>query len=83
MSYIALIIYTPSVSFYLSLDSAKLHYPVTNKKKRREYNLKACILGNLDERFFFFLSGRAAYVLPNECVSPSSIILYDQEHQQP
>jgi hypothetical protein len=29
--------YTPSVSFYLSLDSAKLHYPATNKKKRREY----------------------------------------------
>jgi hypothetical protein len=28
---------TPSVSFYLSLDSAKLHYPTTNKKKRREY----------------------------------------------
>jgi hypothetical protein len=24
---------TPSVSFYLSLDSAKLHYPATNKKK--------------------------------------------------
>jgi hypothetical protein len=30
---------TPSVSFYLSLDSAKLHYPATNKKKRREYML--------------------------------------------
>ena len=29
--------YTPSVSFYLSLDSVKLHYPATNKKKRREY----------------------------------------------
>jgi hypothetical protein len=28
---------TPSVSFYLSLDSAILHYPATNKKKRREY----------------------------------------------
>jgi hypothetical protein len=28
---------TPSVSFYLSLDSIKLHYPATNKKKRREY----------------------------------------------
>jgi hypothetical protein len=27
---------TPSVSFYLSLDSVKLHYPATNKKKRRE-----------------------------------------------
>jgi hypothetical protein len=26
---------TPSVSFYLSLDS--VHYPATNKKKRREY----------------------------------------------
>jgi hypothetical protein len=25
---------TPSVSFYLSLYSAKLHYPATNKKKR-------------------------------------------------
>jgi hypothetical protein len=24
---------TPSVSFYLSLDSAKLHYPATNTKK--------------------------------------------------
>jgi hypothetical protein len=24
---------TPSVSFYLSLDSAKLYYPATNKKK--------------------------------------------------
>jgi hypothetical protein len=30
-------VYTPSVSFYLSLDSAKLHYPATNKKKQREY----------------------------------------------
>ena len=30
---------TPSVSFYLSLDSVKLHYPATNKKKRREYFL--------------------------------------------
>jgi hypothetical protein len=30
---------TPSVSFYLSLDSAILHYPATNKKKRREYIL--------------------------------------------
>ena len=29
---------TPSVSFYLSLDSVKLHYPATNKKKRREYS---------------------------------------------
>jgi hypothetical protein len=28
---------TPSFSFYLSLDSVKLHYPATNKKKRREY----------------------------------------------
>ena len=28
---------TPSVFFYLSLDSVKLHYPATNKKKRREY----------------------------------------------
>jgi hypothetical protein len=28
---------TPSVSFYMSLDSVKLHYPATNKKKRREY----------------------------------------------
>jgi hypothetical protein len=26
---------TPSVSFYLSLDSVKLHCPATNKKKRR------------------------------------------------
>jgi hypothetical protein len=32
--------YTPSVSFYLSLDSVILHYPVTNKKKRREYDLE-------------------------------------------
>jgi hypothetical protein len=30
---------TLSVSFYLSLDSEKLHYPATNKKKRREYLL--------------------------------------------
>jgi hypothetical protein len=30
---------TPSVSFYLSLDSAKLHYLATNKKKRREYTI--------------------------------------------
>jgi hypothetical protein len=30
---------TPSVSFYLSLDSVKLHYPATNKKKRMEYIL--------------------------------------------
>jgi hypothetical protein len=28
---------TTSVSFYLSLDSAILHYLATNKKKRREY----------------------------------------------
>jgi hypothetical protein len=28
---------TPSVSFYLSLDSAILNYPATNKKKRKEY----------------------------------------------
>jgi hypothetical protein len=28
---------TPSVSFYLSMDNVKLHYPATNKKKRREY----------------------------------------------
>jgi hypothetical protein len=27
---------TPSVSFYLSLDSAILHYPAKNKNKRRE-----------------------------------------------
>jgi hypothetical protein len=32
-----LLLKTPSVSFYLSLDSVKLHYPATNKKKRREY----------------------------------------------
>jgi hypothetical protein len=32
--------YTPAVSFYLSLDSVKLHYPATNKKKRREYFFK-------------------------------------------
>jgi hypothetical protein len=32
-----LLLCTPSVSFYESLDSAKLHYPATNKKKRREY----------------------------------------------
>jgi hypothetical protein len=31
---------TPSVSFYLSLDSAILHYPATNKKERREYKLR-------------------------------------------
>jgi hypothetical protein len=37
---------TPSVSFYLSLDSAKLHYPATNKKKRREY-IKSNILENI------------------------------------
>jgi hypothetical protein len=29
---------TPFVFFYLSLDSAILHYPATNKKKRREYH---------------------------------------------
>jgi hypothetical protein len=28
---------TPSVSFYLSLDSVILYYSATNKKKRREY----------------------------------------------
>jgi hypothetical protein len=33
---VQVVINTPSVSFYLSLDSAKLHYPATNKKKRRE-----------------------------------------------
>jgi hypothetical protein len=32
---------TPSVSFYLSLDSVILHYPATNKKKRREYHVIA------------------------------------------
>jgi hypothetical protein len=32
-----MLISTPSVSFYLSLDSVILHYPTTNKKKRREY----------------------------------------------
>jgi hypothetical protein len=32
-----LLIYTPSVSFYLSLDSVKLHYPATNKNKRRAF----------------------------------------------
>jgi hypothetical protein len=31
--------YTSSVSFYLSLDSTILHYPATNKKKRKEYYL--------------------------------------------
>jgi hypothetical protein len=31
--------YNSSVSFYLSLDSVKLHYPATNKKKRMEYML--------------------------------------------
>jgi hypothetical protein len=29
---------TPSVSFYLSLDSVILHYPATNKKERRKYS---------------------------------------------
>jgi hypothetical protein len=28
---------TPSVSFYLSLDSAIFHYPAANKNKRTEY----------------------------------------------
>jgi hypothetical protein len=32
---------TLSVSFYLSLDGAKLHYPTTNKKKRKEYLTRA------------------------------------------
>jgi hypothetical protein len=32
---------TPSVYFYFSLDSAKLHYPATNKKKRREYLVRS------------------------------------------
>ena len=32
----------PSVSFYMSLDSVKLHYPATNKKKRREYVIYVC-----------------------------------------
>jgi hypothetical protein len=31
------ILYTPSVSFYLSLNSVILHYSARNKKKRREY----------------------------------------------
>jgi hypothetical protein len=45
---------TPSVSFYFSLDSAILHYPATNKKKRREYyfslitNGYSYIFGGLD-----------------------------------
>jgi hypothetical protein len=36
MYYKILLLITPSVSFYLSLDSAILHYPATNKMKRRE-----------------------------------------------
>jgi hypothetical protein len=32
---------TPSVSFYLSLDSAILYYPATNKKKQREYKINS------------------------------------------
>jgi hypothetical protein len=35
--------FTPSVSFYLSLDSIILHYPATNKKKRREYFVKTVL----------------------------------------
>jgi hypothetical protein len=31
---------TPSVSFSSSLDSVILHYPATNKKKRREYLIR-------------------------------------------
>jgi hypothetical protein len=49
-------IYTPSVSFYLSLDSAKLHYPATNKKKRREYLIGTrsfWCLGQPRDLFFF------------------------------
>jgi hypothetical protein len=34
--HVFLLLITHSVSFYLSLDSAKLHYPTTNKNKRRE-----------------------------------------------
>jgi hypothetical protein len=30
-------VYTSSVSFWLSLDSSILHYPATTKTKRREY----------------------------------------------
>jgi hypothetical protein len=36
---LSLLATTPSVSFYLSLDSANLYYPATNKKKRREYTI--------------------------------------------
>jgi hypothetical protein len=34
---------TPSVSFYLSLDSVILHYQTTNKKKRREYDFTVLV----------------------------------------
>jgi hypothetical protein len=40
---------TPSVSFYLSLDSVILHYPATNKKKRREY-MRRTIVGQKKEK---------------------------------
>jgi hypothetical protein len=38
---------TPSVSFYLSLDSVKFHYPETNKKNRREYLVALLVLVTL------------------------------------
>jgi hypothetical protein len=42
--YKAFLLPIPSVSFYLSRDSVKLHYPATNKKKRREYYTKMAVL---------------------------------------
>lgn len=42
-----LFVVTPSVSFYLSLDSAILYYPATSKKKRREYVLAPIGEGDL------------------------------------
>jgi hypothetical protein len=42
---LTVVVRTPSVSFYLSLDSVILHYPAKNKKKRREYVRRSSSLG--------------------------------------
>jgi hypothetical protein len=42
---------TPSVSFYLSIDSVKLHYPATNKKTEGVViNKKTVIFLNLAQK---------------------------------
>jgi hypothetical protein len=46
---------TPSVSFYLSLNSVKLHYPATNKKK-----LSESVYKNLCQRYVLVTHNKAS-----------------------